>query len=169
MFVYVAASSKELERVKWAIRRLEDGGAVVTHDWASAISNTKIPANPITTEATRKKFATEDLDGVLRANYVLLLLGNPLSPGAFFECGFAYSLGIPIVVAGANKYDSIFTSLAKRSFAHDTVAIKWILRRKVLVPKYESSKIAAVKRKNLRQRADAMMVAYEQRRIHAKR
>lgn len=127
MRVYVAGSSKELDRVAWNIKRLTDAGMDITHDWSKQVALANGKANPVTTESQRKKWSKDDYKGVATCDFLWLLLpSGHLSPGAFFEFGVAYALGVPVVISGDNMYSSIFTSLARARYTHDIQAFRYL-------------------------------------------
>jgi hypothetical protein len=130
MRIYVAASSKELDRAKWAINELRALGHTVTHDWPAEVEKVG-SANP--TDATIDEAASwsiEDLDGVDDAEVLWLLVPEADGFGAGVELGYAICLrdrtfdAPPIHIVCSGPYlRSIFTSLADALYMTDMDAL----------------------------------------------
>lgn len=98
MIVYVAGSSKQLDRVRNAMEALRELGHTVAHDWVSIVEAVG-SAHP-DDDSGRARFAKADLAAVAQAD-MLWLLYQDESVGAFWEAGYAQGRGIPVVVSGA--------------------------------------------------------------------
>ncbi len=111
-FVYVAASSDELDRAATAMLAVRNQGWRVAEDWVSTIRQVGV-ANPAdVSRDARRGWSLDALDGVQRAAAVWLLapeVGH--GRGAFVELGFALGLGRRVVVSGPRHACSIFTAL----------------------------------------------------------
>jgi hypothetical protein len=108
--VYVAGSSKQLDRVKHWMDKLQAAGHTVTHDWPSLIEAVG-SANP--PDATRDEcwdWAIDDLKGVRDAEVLWFLVPETEGAGAWVELGYALARQIPVVCSGVWSR-SIFTSM----------------------------------------------------------
>lgn len=122
--VYVAGSSAELERARWAMSALDGYSIEVTHDWVSSVEEVG-SANPAeATDDERLAWADDDLSGVYQADVLWLLMPKQGSIGAYVELGLAIALGMPIVISGDHER-SIFTVFGER-FEQDADALDWI-------------------------------------------
>lgn len=110
MRVYIAASSGDIERVKWAMEALRYRGHVVTHDWVAEVEKNG-EGNPAqATPYQRECWAQDDLEGIDNCDVFWLLMPDDPSFGAGWESGYAYSEGKRMVVSGAFE-KSIFPAL----------------------------------------------------------
>jgi hypothetical protein len=122
--VYVAASSKQIDRARAAMDRLRAAGHTVTHDWTASIAEVGC-ANPIdATRQQRRNWALDDLQGVLEADVLWVLMpADHDSFGAGVEFGRAIDSDVSrIVCSGACA--SIFTSLADAEYGRDDQAFE---------------------------------------------
>jgi nucleoside 2-deoxyribosyltransferase len=109
--VYVAASSKQMDRASQAMAQLRAAGHEVVHDWPAIIEARGV-ANPLdATQDERWDWAIDDLQGVKRADVLWLLVPNEEGAGAFVELGYALALGKPVIASGV-YLRSIFTAMA---------------------------------------------------------
>ncbi len=140
--VYIAAASSDIERAKRVRAQLIAGGVTVTSRWIDEVDKTG--ANP-DDDVERRKRATSDVVDIDSSDVVLLLVphghyykdtdrvassGHPhTSIGAWWENGYAYRAGIPLVSSGprAARTKTVFTALGEE-FDHDVDAIIRILR-----------------------------------------
>lgn len=111
MRIYVAGSSRQLERVKAAMAALRSLGHTITHDWVALVEEYG-EANPVdAATSTMRRWAADDLAGVYNADMVWLLMPETEGFGAAVEMGYAIAHGVPVIVSGAHAR-SVFTSLA---------------------------------------------------------
>ena len=121
--VYVAASSRELERAEAAIQALKDLGHTVTHEWPPLVRAVG-EANPQgATDDMRYHWAFEDLAGVAAADVFWLLMPYSEGFGAGVELGYAIASFTPVVVSGPHKR-SIFAACAETVYNTDLDALK---------------------------------------------
>ncbi len=124
MKIYVAASSKELERAKAAMAAVEALGHTISHDWVKCVEE-EGEANPVSaTHTQRANWAEDDLAGVQEADVLWLLMPEDAGFGAGVE--FGYALSKPwkrIVVSGAFER-SIFPALANACYTDDDAALE---------------------------------------------
>ena len=123
--VYVAASSKELERAENAIQALLDLGHSVAHDWPAMIRRVG-SANPAdASPELNAQWANEDLAELESSEVLWLLMPAEGGFGAAVELGFALGKeDMHIVVSGPAVRRSIFTSLACAEYATDAEALE---------------------------------------------
>jgi nucleoside 2-deoxyribosyltransferase len=119
MKIYVAASSRELPRVRRVMSELRAAGYVITHDWVpgveAAMERGITEAKADDTHAFAAAHA--DLQGVADANCLVFLAPTESSKMAWSELGYALALNIPVVVAHDDRdkrNQSIVTRLAHR-------------------------------------------------------
>jgi hypothetical protein len=128
MKIYVAGSSRELQRAQHAMTLVRNFGHVLAHDWVAEIQEAGEP-NPVAADLEqRKAWARMDLERVAASDWLWFLVPQTPSTGAWVELGCA--LGWPatrIVSSGANPEQSIFTALVDRHFETDTGAAAWLL------------------------------------------
>lgn len=126
MNVYVAASSRELERAERMMRLLALDGHVITHNWipsvraaiASGISEAKAD------DAHAYDAARADMDGVAAADALVFLAPTDTSKMAWSELGGALMRGIPCLVAHdieERRNQSVVTRLAAVRCSDDEV------------------------------------------------
>ncbi len=113
MKIYVAGSSKELDRVEGVIARLRSAGHMITHDWTKAVR--AAPDDHAITDEHARQCAEADVRGVYDADVVWLLIPEVKSEGAFFELGAAWGWRHPDIrsprrrlVASGNPTGRIF-------------------------------------------------------------
>lgn len=127
--VYVAASSNELARAKWAIKELRELGHVVTHDWPAEVESVGSANPPDARETDRVIWADGDLVGIEEADVFWLLMPEAEGFGAGVELGYALAMGhfvggpSPRVVCSGPVARSIFTALADKLYIHDCDAL----------------------------------------------
>lgn len=124
--VYVAGSSKELDRVADAMAALRESGVEVTHDWVEVIK-ARGSANPLGASAADcAQWAWEDLLGVRAADVVWLMVPAQGGLGCYVEYGYALALNIPVVISG--EYGrTIFTALTDECHEYDSDALEALL------------------------------------------
>lgn len=119
MRVYVAASSREIPRARAVMAALREARMIVTHDWTGHVEASIAMGTPEHMLDDRLAWACahDDLAGVREAEALVLLAPTETAKGAWYECGYADALNIPIVVAHddvAKRRQSIFTRRASR-------------------------------------------------------
>ncbi len=125
--VYVAGSSRELDRVRLAMDKLRFAGVAITHDWTDSVLEVG-SANPEgATQADRAQWAWEDLRGVKDADILWVLWPDYVSAGACVELGYAFALNKRVIISGGSPGQSIFTSLGEY-YDTDALARAEVLR-----------------------------------------
>jgi hypothetical protein len=141
MNVYVAGAwVEQWERARPMIARLRQAGFAITHDWTVAEQRRRPDGTPLVdsdiSPAERAMHARNDLDGVLRADVVLLLAANEKGAcGSWVEMGAALAARefrnarwvegegphypLTLIVCGEKNRRTIFTELADRLCATD--------------------------------------------------
>lgn len=126
--LYVAGASAEIDAIEPRIARLRAAWAEITHDWVADVRAAGTANVGLTTDQ-RKRYAQTDLNGILRAEVVWLLVPSTLSKGCWIELGIALGQYKRIVVSDDDEM-SIFTALASEAFAtHDEAEaylVRWI-------------------------------------------
>ena len=130
MKIYVAGAwIEKAERAEVAIKRLQEAGFTITHDWTKdeqTWSNEKSSDKNMPPEE-RKRRAFSDIVGVRNADIVWLLAPKERgSSGAWTEFGAALALNKVTVVSGTNCRRTIFTELATKLFESDEDAFEWL-------------------------------------------
>lgn len=139
MRVYVAGSSRELDRAAEAMAALRAMGVIVTSTWVENIRELGRGGNPRDATIDEKKaWASGCLRGVRDSGVLWLLMPVTPTAGCWVELGFA--MGLPgekrFVVSGIDQWRSIFTAYADVSFETDGEAVTWFKERlTVVVPK----------------------------------
>jgi nucleoside 2-deoxyribosyltransferase len=130
--VYVAGSSKQLERAADAMGQIKAAGHYITHNWVRSIEEAGAANPPETTPAQRNQWALECLRGVYECDVLLLLVTNEAeSFGMPFEMGFAYSEQChaimdqkePKRIVTSGTCDAIFVGLANAHYDRDDKAL----------------------------------------------
>jgi len=101
--IYVGGSSQDLLRVKAVMTTLRIHGHKITHNWTTRFD-----------EPTKDyvSFALEDIEGIRRAQKVLLIFQQPLEyRGTHSELGMAIILDKPILILGKEADKNIFSRL----------------------------------------------------------
>lgn len=103
--VYVAGSSKERERVEWAMGVVRESGAELTHDWLAVMD----AAGPdeLCDHRTLRAAAQDDIKGIDAADVVWFLVPKTPSTGAWFEVGYAFARfdrGLKIMAPGDEPF-----------------------------------------------------------------
>ena len=99
MRVYVASKYEErTRRVPEVYAALLEDGHVITHDWTGE-SDENIPPREV--DAYHAACAADDIDGVMRAD-ALVLLPHDRGKGLYVELGIAFARKIPVICW---KYD----------------------------------------------------------------
>jgi hypothetical protein len=123
--VYVCASSDELARASWAMKKVRELGWAVASDWVACIAHNGGAANP--TDVPRKDRQGWSLAAVaaIASADALWMLAPEVGHGrgAFVELGLAIATGKPIMVSGPTHACSIFTALATAEVDSDEAAL----------------------------------------------
>ena len=106
MRVYVASKYEERESlVPKVYAKLREAGHIITHDWTGE-SDENIPPREL--DAYHAACAADDIDGVMRAD-VLVLLPHERGKGLYVELGVAFARKIPVICWDyAGMLDCIF-------------------------------------------------------------
>jgi nucleoside 2-deoxyribosyltransferase len=125
--IYVAGSSKEIERARVWMAMLREAGWNVTSTWPEVIGDEgKGEANPKDASWEQwRHWAETDRDQVSDAHVLWLLSPREKSEGAFWEMGFAHGLRRHVVISGA-ICNSIFCATADRKFDRDDEAFEYL-------------------------------------------
>ena len=127
--VYVAGSSREMDRARAAMDYVRELGGVITFDWVAEIERVG-SANDGLTDEQRRSSAAADLEGVEACDVFWLLAPETPSTGAWVELGIALGLreSIRIIVSGPGSKRSIFSALANIETPSDITAAHHIAR-----------------------------------------
>lgn len=86
--VYVATKFERKDEARAVMFKLVQEGFKITKDWTQSVNDSQ-------------KEADEDLEGVKRADVILVLADKEaVYKGTIFEMGYANALNIPIIVVG---------------------------------------------------------------------
>lgn len=135
MRIYIAGSSREIERAERAIKAVRELGHTITVDWPAAMraeaANGK--GDHALTPEEQKRYAEADLDGVAGADLVWLLIPDRENPsvGAWFEAGYALAIAryhepSTAIVASGVVGGYIFARVLDRLFEDDAAVITWL-------------------------------------------
>lgn len=123
--VYVAGSSRELQRARHWMNRLREEGIEVTSKWVEGIELVG-EANPREAPVVdRRRWSNDCTRGVLEADVVWCLVSPTISAGMYFEAGVAYVKGSELLFSG-DTTQSIFGSQGEE-FPTDEGAFETIL------------------------------------------
>lgn len=107
--VYIAASSRDIERVRWAQQALATVGASLVHDWTQTLSNDERTMN----RRDRARLAGECIEGVRSCDLLWMLAPPGPSCGAWAELGIAVQrVERPIIIVSGTveqRMQSLFT------------------------------------------------------------
>jgi len=114
--VYIAGCGIELERVERIAALCAQAGIRCTSTWPAKVREVG-ESNPVNaTDDQRREWSNRDLAELDEADAILALIPGQTfkADGLFFELGYGYSRGKPIIVAGAADVlpRSIFLALA---------------------------------------------------------
>lgn len=126
--VYVAGSSRELERGALVMRDLREGGVRVTSTWPE-----NIQAVGKSNEGLSRSEAIKAADGCIkelqRASHLLLLVPSDAATiGAFIEYGMVLAYCKPLIVVDPRPDRSVFWRKAARIYATDREAVVYLMR-----------------------------------------
>lgn len=88
LHVYVAGSSREIPRVREAMRELVRRGCTISGDWVSQVEQHGSAGAQLTHDQ-RAECAAHDLNAIDRADAILVLWPRTPSVGAYVELGYA--------------------------------------------------------------------------------
>lgn len=126
--VYVAGASRELDRVKAMVAKLEASGLVeITSRWFDAVEAWGVGRDAELTDDQARGHALADLQGVSEAELIWFLWPQNHSAGAFVEFGYALSLKNNTVLVSGEHSACIFTRLADFRSTTDENALELVL------------------------------------------
>jgi len=144
MRIYVAASSKELDRAKRVIAMVERSeGLKITFDWTKDIEQATVPDASLLMDA-RCISAGADLRGVWECDVLWLLMPAVSSFGAATEHGYAIAKGKRVVTSGCRD-TGIWRVCAEAVFVNkdmrhaDDMALLWLLSESSQVNRHSVS------------------------------
>ena len=134
MKIYVAASSKELERAERIMAALRARGHEITFDWTVPIRERAARGEPDAKLSITERgfYAFKDTNGIEDADLFWQLIPTTESAGAWWELGYATGLRNgkvkhPHVIVSGNPERCLFTVLVPYSFAIDAQALAYVL------------------------------------------
>lgn len=140
--VYVAGSSKEIDRVRAVMAALIEGGCEIAYDWTQSVDEARIAGFSNNSDAdvpfeVRRKCADDDIAAVKRSNAVLFLGSNANnSRGAHVELGVG--IGREKIVVAVNGKHTIFTDATgvyhTETDAEGIMHVLWLARNYVPTP-----------------------------------
>ena len=130
--VYVAGSSREMERAESAMTLLRSHGVEVAYDWCAAMRRDG-PDSEMLRPALVAGLRTA-LAAVRRSEVLWLLDPEQPTTGAWCELGYAAGLGtVEIIVSGPHSPPPWAHAVnPSRSFALDVLAGEYCIERKLL-------------------------------------
>jgi len=111
MNIYVAASSKQMDRAREAMAKLRAAGHTIAHDWVAEVEAVGSANPPDATLEERWDWAIDDFAGIDRADVLWLLVPAEGGAGAWVELGYALAKRKPVICSGCHER-SIFTAMA---------------------------------------------------------
>ena len=123
--VYVAASSREVQRAADVIALCRAEGLIVTYDWTKDVLEY---GGGIPDDVARQRIADQDMAGVMRARSLILLVPHDGTSGGGYEAGVAAAFGRFIVCAGPHRRRFIF-GIRHHEVETDAEAVKMVARR----------------------------------------
>lgn len=109
LLVYVAGASKEVDRPRLWIRRLNELRPLVevTFDWTGPVKERQVRGlvDDTLTDAVREQYATLDSQAILAAHIVWVQASIWDSTGQWWEMGFAHGLRTAFELLGSNGRD----------------------------------------------------------------
>jgi len=124
--VYIAASSREVGRVREAQRMVAERGWTLTLDWLTPMM-VLIEHGLGDSDLSRDDqahAALQDAEAIDRADVLWLLAPRELTKGAWWEHGYAYGTDTQIVTSGGCP--SIFVALSDRVTETDEEAVEYM-------------------------------------------
>lgn len=134
MKIYVAASSKELERAERIMSALRERGHEITFDWTVPIKARSADGKSDRGLSFEERafFAGKDANGISTADLFWQLIPTTESAGAWWEMGYATGLRdsgfkAPHIVVSGEADRCLFTTLVPHWFAIDAQALAYVL------------------------------------------
>jgi hypothetical protein len=124
--VYLAASSKEVDRAEYWTTRLSSKNILITSTWLDDAKSIIGCNSPEHSHEDRLNAADECVAGVETADIIWVLMPIVGSMGAFWEFGYAHACQLATCISGAAQYNSVFSALAKYRFDTDQEAFDFI-------------------------------------------
>lgn len=127
--VYIAGSSKEVERACRMAKLLSTAGTEVVSGWMNRVGITEdIPNDPNASREELERRANENVMEVRSCDLLWLLAPSTYSLGAYFELGQADALKKVLIASGRilDLRASIFSTRAHREFEDDYEALAHI-------------------------------------------
>lgn len=93
--IYIASALDNWRRVRSIRDKFSDTGISLSYDW-SKHGEDEVP------ESEAILFARAELDGIKKSSCLLLI--TPGNRGTHWESGYAYALGIPIIMLCDDRY-----------------------------------------------------------------
>lgn len=120
--IYVASACEDMQRARSVMTALRARGHEITFDWTPHVEAFGSGGGP------RRQNAERDLDGVRRAEVVLVLAPaeKHVGCGMWIELGAALALAKRAVITGVLRDRTIFSDLAEARFATDEEAIEYL-------------------------------------------
>lgn len=125
--VYVAASySKDRLRAKAFIKRLNDAGYSVTHDWTDEMPP-KVGTSATVHRAINRRQAADDLTAAAAADVIVLLYSSGMR-GAWIEVGAGLNNLVKVLVVGQPEQAEsfVFLDLMSGVVANEDEAMEWL-------------------------------------------
>lgn len=130
--IYVAASSKEIDRAKAMMQLLRDAGMEITHDWTEDIRKAREAGYAADSDlpfAARKEHVIRDLAAVDRAHALVYLVPEFPSDGAASERQRAYDRKGRIIASDPlhkrRLFDVLVTTVVETDAEVLTVLLAW--------------------------------------------
>lgn len=126
--IYIAGSSRELDRVQQAMAAAVALGFTNAYDWTRAVAASPIHDRDMP-RAARLHHAHTEVAAVVDSPFFWLLVPNEGGRGAWVEYGMAVNggeLDQVVVASGPLHRESIFCSLADYECVSDEEALAWL-------------------------------------------
>lgn len=120
--VYVAASSREIDRAEAVIAALRSRGVTISHDWC-AVMRRLGPDAGLADEVLLPELVADLERGVFGAGFMLLLAPTHPSTGMWVELGAAWSHCVHTIAAGDLSAHPWLRALVLEAFVTDEEAI----------------------------------------------
>lgn len=130
MRVYVAASSQEVDRARYAMRAVERAGCELTHDWTQDLAAVGCAQGYALPSRRRREIAERDLMAIRRADVLWLLIPETRTAGAWAEWGYAWAVCPTLIASGCERDEApLFIELADHVFRTDDLAAHFLKER----------------------------------------
>lgn len=128
--VYVAGSSRELDRCVLNAAALVSAGIAITHKWWDAVIAARRSgwlSDADLAPAEQLRHALADIHGLQSADAVWVLWPfQPFTGGMAVELGYALAVQKPVFVSGPTAATCIFTAMTQR-FESDVLALRAVI------------------------------------------